>query len=115
MDNPTFGSRPRTFMCGVVFVDIVEYSKRTVAKQLAQKGWLNEMLADALKGIEPTGRIVLDTGDGVAICFLGDPEEALFVTSCIRVALARSEYPEFALRIGVNIGPVKAVDRKSVV
>ena len=109
MHNPKLGSVGRTFICSVVFVDIVEYSKKTVSTQLAQKGWFNGMLSDTLKGIAEEDRIVIDTGDGAAICLLGDPEEAIFITNALRVALAENAYPEFHLRMGINLGPVKLV------
>ena len=107
MHNPALGSVGRTFICSVVFVDIVEYTKKTVAKQVAQRGWFNGMLAEALQGISQEDRIVIDAGDGAAICLLGDPEEAVFITNALRVAIAEHAYPEFALRMGINLGPVK--------
>ena len=107
MHNPALGSVGRTFICSVVFVDIVEYTKKTVAKQVAQRGWFNGMLSEALQGISQDDRIVIDAGDGAAICLLGDPEEAVFITNALRVAIAEHAYPEFALRMGVNLGPVK--------
>ena len=109
MHNPKLGSVGRTSICSVVFVDIVEYSKKTVSTQLAQKGWFNGMLSDTLKGIADEDRIVIDSGDGAAICLLGDPEEAIFITNALRVALAENAYPEFRLRMGINLGPVKLV------
>jgi len=107
MHNPKLGSLGRTFICSVVFVDIVEYTKKTVATQLAQRGWFNGMLFEALQGISEEDRIVIDAGDGAAICLLGDPEEAVFIANALRVAIAEHAYPNFALRIGVNLGPVK--------
>jgi len=99
----------RTVICSIVFVDIVEYSKKTVARQLAMKGWFNDLLSEALQHVAQTDRIILDTGDGAAICFPGDPEDALFMTNSLKVAIAEHDYPEFALRVGVNLGPVKVV------
>ncbi len=107
MHNPQLGSIGRTFICSVVFVDIVDSSKKTVAKQVAQRGWFNGMLFEALQGISQENRIVIDAGDGAAICLLGDPEEAVFIANALRVAIAEHAYPEFALRIGINLGPVK--------
>ena len=99
----------KTVICSVVFVDIVDYSKKTVAKQVALKGWFNDLLVQALQNISVTDRIILDSGDGAALCFLGDPEEALFAANNLRVALNQIGYPELALRIGINLGPVKIV------
>lgn len=99
----------RTVICSIVFVDIVEYSKKPVARQLAMKGWFNDLLSGALQHVADSDRIILDTGDGAAICFPGDPEDALFMTNSLKVAIAEHDYPEFALRVGVNLGPVKLV------
>ena len=74
------------------------------------KARLNEHISDAVAQIAEAERIVLDTGDGVAICFLGDPEDALFVTTAAMAAV-RGETGEARqlLRVGINLGPIKVV------
>ena len=109
MESQAPGAARRTLICSVVFVDIVDYSKKTVAKQLAIKSWFTELLEQALASTASDDRIILDTGDGAAICFPGDPEEALFTANGLRVLLAERNYPELAFRIGINLGPVKVV------
>lgn len=109
MESSASGSTRRTLICSVVFVDIVDYSKKTVAKQLAIKSWFNELVGQALASAATEDRIILDTGDGAAICFPGDPEEALFTANSLRVSLRERDYPELAFRIGINLGPVKVV------
>jgi class 3 adenylate cyclase len=128
----------RTFIGSVVFVDIVDYSKKTVTEQIVIKDRFTTLLAESLKDIDPEQRIILDTGDGAAISFLGDPEDALFVCMHMRdyakrlqagdpevsatqplTPLATDEdgnaLPQsplaidFALRIGINLGPVKLI------
>jgi class 3 adenylate cyclase len=98
----------RTFIATVVFVDIVGYSERPVAQQVELKTRLNRMVADVLEHIPAADRMMLDTGDGAALCFLGDPEDAVFAASNLRgstVAIG----PELALRIGINLGPLRIV------
>lgn len=109
MESSVPGTARRTLICSVVFVDIVDYSKKTVAKQLAIKSWFNELLGQALASTANEDRIILDTGDGAAICFPGDPEEALFTANGLRVSLIERDYPELSFRIGINLGPVKVV------
>jgi len=109
MDKSLLDNVNRTVICCIVFVDIVEYSKKTTAKQLAMKGWFNDIISQSLKNVAPADRIILDTGDGAALCFLGDPEEALFAANSVRVAIVEANYPEMMLRIGVNLGPVKLI------
>ena len=115
----------RTFIGSVVFVDIVAYTKTSVSQQLLLKDRFTSLLADSLKDIAPDQRIILDTGDGAAMSFLGDPEDALFVSMHMRDFLQRTYadlgLPENAaqedidigpqgalsVRIGINLGPVK--------
>ena len=115
----------RTFIGSVVFVDIVGYSRKPVSEQIALKDRFTSILADSLKDIEVEQRIILDTGDGAALSFLGDPEDALFVGMHMRDFLQRAYAnlglpdnaaqeeidigPQGALsvRIGINLGPVK--------
>ena len=115
----------RTFIGSVVFVDIVGYTKRSVSEQITLKDRFTSILADSLKDIALEQRIILDTGDGAAMSFLGDPEDALFVGMHMRDILQRTYadlgLPENAaqedidigpqgalsVRIGINLGPVK--------
>ena len=103
----------RTFICSTVFVDLVEYSRKSVAEQLALKDRFTALLAEALQGIDVNERIILDTGDGAAMSFLGDPENALAVGMSLREAFRSAEPADPAatapIRIGINLGPVKLV------
>ena len=109
----------RTFICSVVFIDLVGYSKKTVTEQIRLKTSLTNNLSEAIKDIPVNDRIILDTGDGAAISFLGDPEDALFVTLSLREAIAKDNAAamedavegqvEDAVRMGINLGPVKLV------
>jgi hypothetical protein len=102
----------RTFICSVVFLDIVEYSQQPVDEQIQMKSRFNVILAEAIKDVAVNDRIILDTGDGAAISFLGDPEDALFVALSIRDAIIgedSSAKPRLSARIGINLGPVKLV------
>jgi hypothetical protein len=93
----------RTLVCSVLFLDIVEYSKKSVADQLGLKRSFNRTLSKALEAVAARDRVILDTGDGAAIAFLGDPEDALFV------ALAIRDNTDLPVRMGVNLGPVRLV------
>ena len=103
----THGSR--TFICTVVFIDIIEYSKKSVAEQMQVKERFNALLAQALADVPNKDRIILDTGDGAAISFLGDPEEGLFLGLALRDALAARSDDGLRLRTGINLGPVRLV------
>ncbi len=102
----------RTFICSVLFLDIIGYSKKPVSEQLWLKDRFNSLLSEALGAIAPGDRIILDTGDGAAVSFLGDPEEALFSALSLRDALEApqpADGPQIRMRIGINLGPVKLV------
>jgi hypothetical protein len=102
----------RTFICSVVFLDIVAYSQQPVDEQIQLKNRFNIILAEAIKDVAVNDRIILDTGDGAAISFLGDPEDALFVALSIRDAIVGEEstsMPRLSACIGINLGPVKLV------
>jgi len=91
----------RTRVCSVLFIDIVDYSRRDVAEQVRLKNIFNLVMTSALGHVEPEERVVVDTGDGAAITFLGDPERALYVG--LEVFDNVGELP---VRMGINLGPV---------
>jgi hypothetical protein len=99
----------RNVICSVVFVDLVEYTRKSVAEQLAIKDHFTAVVAAALKDIPVNDRIVLDTGDGAAMSFLGDPEDALFVGMSLRDALRDPGREAVSIRVGINLGPVRLV------
>lgn len=108
MEPPHVAPGHRTFIGTVVFVDIVDYSTRLVVQQVDLKTRLNAMISRALEHVAAPDRMTLDTGDGAALCFLGDPEDALFVASSLRAAAVGAD-PDLALRIGINTGPLRVV------
>jgi len=97
-------SAGRTLVCSVLFLDIADYSQKPVAEQLQLKQAFNQALTTALEHVAPRDRIILDTGDGAAITFMGDPEDGLFASMAMR-DLAGA----VPVRLGVNLGPVRLV------
>ena len=95
----------RTSICCVIFVDIVDYSKATIEGQVKMKELLNAAIHNGLSHTQEDELIILDSGDGAAICVFGDPEDALFAASAIAGDLQGS----LRLRTGINLGPVKIV------
>src|SRR5713226_1091192 len=94
----------RTLVCSVLFLDIAEYTKKPVAEQLQLKQAFNQALGATLEQVAQRDRIILDTGDGAAVTFLGDPEDALFASIAMRDNVA-----SLSVRLGVNLGPVRLV------
>lgn len=102
----------KTIICSVLFLDIVEYSQKNVAGQISLKEGFNVFLSTALSEIPVEDRIILDTGDGAAISFLGDIEDALKVALSMRHSLMTAGvYMDTPLlvRMGINLGPVRLV------
>jgi hypothetical protein len=102
----------KTIMCSVFFLDIVGYSKKSVTGQISLKERFNSYLSAAISDVPITDRIILDTGDGAAINFLGDIEDALKAALSLRESLLNEdpaiEHP-LLVRMGINLGPVRLV------
>ncbi|HEX7643085.1 MAG TPA: adenylate/guanylate cyclase domain-containing protein [Burkholderiaceae bacterium] len=102
----------RTLIGSVLFIDIVNYSMSTVPDQLAMKEAFIDLLVEAIQNVAPADRIMVDTGDGAGIAFLGDPEDALFTALTLRDAIESGQVtvgePGF-VRMGINLGPLKVV------
>lgn len=92
----------RTLVCSILFVDIVAYSKESVDGQQRMKQAFNRVLGSALEPVATGERVILDTGDGAAVAFLGDPEQALFCGLSLRDNAA-----PLKIRAGINLGPVR--------
>lgn len=102
----------KTIMCSVLFLDIVEYSKKQVSGQIALRDGFNAFLAAAIRDVPANDRIILDTGDGAAISFMGDVEDALKAALILREKLLTEGVhmdPPLLVRMGINLGPVRLV------
>lgn len=118
------GQKPsRTLVASVLFVDLVEFSRTSVAEQIEVKRALTRILRRTLSSIANDDYRLMDTGDGAAIGFVADPEHALYFALAIDAA-CREEHHALGLgpgtlRIGINLGPVKDVldvnDRPSLI
>ncbi|MEO8717068.1 MAG: hypothetical protein ABI423_02475 [Burkholderiales bacterium] len=97
-------SSSRTLVCSVLFLDLAAYSRNSVEAQLRLKEALSTLVSGALERVRQWDRVILDTGDGVAVVFLGDPEDALVAAIAVR-----DRAGALALRMGVNLGPVRLI------
>jgi len=103
--------RSKTWLSSVVFLDIAQYTQRPVAQQMKLKAQLVIYVEEAVAKVAESDRIIVDTGDGAALCFLSDPEDALFAALSMREALLKDDAVALDLhvRIGINLGPIKVV------
>lgn len=102
----------KTSICSIVFLDIIDYSKKSVSEQIDIKNQFNRLINHSLKDVEPEDRIILDTGDGAAIAHMGSPEDALFISLSIRDEILKSNILSsmpLYVRFGINLGPVRVV------
>ena len=102
----------KTSICSIVFLDIIDYSKKTDSEQIEIKNQFNELINRSLKDVAENDRIILDTGDGAAIASNGSPEDVLFISLNIRDEIIRNNIHSATplyVRFGVNLGPVRVV------
>lgn len=103
----------RTWLCTVLFMDIVSYSTHSVDHQMMVKQSFSNLTSDALRSLRDEDCIKLDTGDGLAVCYLGAPEDVLFVSIGLRDAFVDIKAictTCYSVRMGINLGPVKILE-----
>jgi len=111
MDETSQRTTRSTFICTVLFTDIVGYSTRPVSQQVGMKNRFNAIVSRSLENSPAAEHIIVDTGDGAGIGFLGDPEDALFAANTMRdLIVAEPRDSGLTVRIGINLGPVKLVN-----
>jgi len=99
--SETSADDSRTLISSVLFLDIAGYSRLGVTDQIKMKQSFNDLLSSALTDIDARERVVIDTGDGAAVAFLGDPERALFAALAVF-----DNAGQLPVRMGINLGPV---------
>jgi len=103
----------RTWLCTVLFMDIVSYSTHSVEHQMMVKQNFSNLASDALRSLPDEDCIKLDTGDGLAVCYLGAPEDMLYVAIGLRDAFVDVKAictTCYSVRMGINLGPVKILE-----
>jgi len=106
-------SSNRTWLSSVLFLDIVGYSMNDNNNQIGIKNHFNKIISDSIDCLNSEDTIKLDTGDGIAICYLGDPEDILYLSIGLRNAFintANNSDTAYSVRSGINLGPVKIVE-----
>ena len=103
----------RTWLCSILFLDIVGYSKLFLDTQMKSKQNFSNLVTQSLKDLSTNDLIILDTGDGLAVSYLGDPEDMLFVAVGLRDAFRDMDgkiEESYQVRLGINLGPVKIME-----
>lgn len=97
----------------ILFLDIIDYSTKSVSEQIDVKNLFNSLINYSLKDIAQNDRIILDTGDGAAIALIGPPEDALFVALSIRDGVLKTNghrSTPLLVKFGINLGPIRIVN-----
>jgi class 3 adenylate cyclase len=100
----------RTWLATCLFLDIVEYSKMTVERQIESKNDLVNWVSDEIQNLSSEESISIDTGDGLIVCWLGDPELVYPIAHRLRDYVEQIDRDKaYELRLGINLGPVKVI------
>ncbi len=100
----------RTLLASVLFADIINYSSQSVDIQISWKDFFNRSLTAALRPVKVDNRVILDTGDGAAVCFLAAPEIAVRCAIALQRDFAHAlthDKDAPRIRLGINLGPVR--------
>ena len=103
----------KTIICSIVCWDIVGYSKKPDAEQMALKRQFIELFKAVIADTKNDEHFMSDTGDGAAIAFVGSPEDALYIAIQIRESVLeanRDSLLPLELRVGINLGAARIVE-----
>ena len=103
-------AKRRLEIAHVLFMDIVDYSKRLTDEQSEALQELNQIVrnTEAAREAEAAGQLtILPTGDGMALVFTGSVEEP--VECALEISHALRAQPSLPVRMGIHSGPVHHV------
>src|SRR5437016_13823503 len=103
-------AKRRLEIAHVLFMDIVDYSKRLTDEQTEALQELNQIVrnTEAAREAEAAGELtILPTGDGMALVFTGSVEEP--VECALEISHALRAQPSLPVRMGIHSGPVHHV------
>ena len=99
----------KTSICSILFLDIIDYSKKSDSEKINIKNQLNRLINKSLKDIEPEEHIIFDAGDGAAIAYMGSPKDVILISFSIRNEILKSNIlssiPMY-VRFGIDLGPL---------
>ncbi|MBS0346829.1 MAG: protein kinase [Proteobacteria bacterium] len=96
-------SEARTFIGAVLFADVAGVGTDEAA-QREGRSRLVRMLTQAIAPVPPTTRLAVNTKEGCAVCYVGDPEDALRTAVQLGDAAAGEG---LGVHMGINLGPVR--------
>src|SRR6266403_1201608 len=103
-------AKRRLEIAHVLFMDIVDYSRRLTDEQTEALQELNQIVrnTEAVRDAEAAGQLtILPTGDGMALVFTGSVEEP--VECALEISQALRAQPSLPVRMGIHSGPIHHV------
>jgi len=103
-------AKRRLEIAHVLFMDIVDYSKRLTDEQSEALQELNQVVrnTEAAREAGAAGALtILPTGDGMALVFTGSVEEP--VECALEISRALRAQPSLPVRMGIHSGPIHHV------
>src|SRR5438046_5140137 len=103
-------AKRRLEIAHVLFMDIVDYSKRLTDEQTEALQELNQIVrnTEAVRDAQAAGTLtILPTGDGMALVFTGSVEEP--VECALEISHALRAQPSLPVRMGIHSGPIHHV------
>ena len=97
-----------SLFASVVFLKIQDFARRSATEQARLRAQLQAVVAVAAAEIPPTGRVMLDSADGIAIVVIDDPRAALQLAKRALTATAVG----LPLSAGLNHGALQLVGKK---
>ena len=92
-----------SFIGAVLFADVTAAEPPDEVGHHEQRGLLATMVSQAVATVPASSRLAANTREGCAVCYVGDPEDAL--RTAARLGASASERG-LGLQIGINLGPV---------
>jgi hypothetical protein len=99
------GAAPAAVLAGAVVLGVPDFARKPVAEQTSLRAQLEALANAAITPLPDSGRIVADADSSLAIVVFEGPKAVLALAE-----RARAAANGLRLRIGINYGPVAAVE-----
>jgi serine/threonine protein kinase len=99
-----------SFIGAVLFADVTAAEPAAAAEHKERRSLLATLLSQAVAALPASNRLAVNTSEGCAVAYLGDPEDALRTARHLGAAAASRD---LALQMGINLGPVRVLPSPS--
>lgn len=100
-------------ICCNIFLNVNDHSKKTDSAQPIFRNHINDLISIAFNYIGKTDRIMLNTGNGAAIVYMGSPEDAMFMAMDMRKEILSANIEGSAplsVCIGIHLEPISSLN-----